>query len=183
MIVKVAKYCGFCYGVKRAVDIAKKAADEHVCGGTLGPLIHNPQLIAQLATQGIACRESLDEFTSGEAVIFRSHGVGPEIYQQAENKNLKIIDATCPNVRNAQQKAALAARDGYYPIIVGEKNHPEVKSILKWAGKNAIVIECIKDISDIPQKDKYAVIIQTTFELQKFARSLRKPLAFWQAIW
>lgn len=172
MEVKVAKFCGFCYGVKRAVDIAMNAAQEHVCGGTLGPLIHNPQLIEELEAKGIACKENLDDFSAGEAVIFRSHGVGPEVYQEAETRGLKIIDATCPNVRMAQQKAFVAANEGYYPVIVGEKNHPEVKSILKWAGKNAIVIECIEDISDIPQKEKYAVIIQTTFELEKFEKIL-----------
>lgn len=172
MEVKIAKSCGFCYGVKRAVEIAQNAAVNHLCGGTLGPLIHNPQLINELAQQGIACKETLDEFNPGEAVIFRSHGVGPEVYQEAENKKLNIIDATCPNVKMAQQKANKAANDGYYPIIVGEKKHPEVKSILKWAGKNAIVIECIEDISNIPFKDKYAVIIQTTFELDKFEKIL-----------
>lgn len=172
MEVKVAKFCGFCYGVKRAVDIAMNAAQEHVCGGTFGPLIHNPQLIEELEAKGIACKENLDDFSAGEAVIFRSHGVGPEVYQEAETRGLKIIDATCPNVRMAQHKAFAAANEGYYPVIVGEKNHPEVKSILKWAGKNAIVIECIEDISDIPQKEKYAVIIQTTFELEKFEKIL-----------
>ena len=88
-------------------------------------MIHNPQLIKELAEQGIACRESLDEFASGETVIFRSHGVGPEVYAAAEQKGLSILDATCPNVRLAQKKAAQAAADGYYPVIVGEKNHPE----------------------------------------------------------
>ena len=168
MEITVAKYCGFCYGVKRAVELAKKAAADHVHGATLGPLIHNPQLIAELAAQGIGCKESLDEFQKDETVIFRSHGVGPEIYQEAEQKGLKIMDATCPNVRLAQQKAAQAAQDGYFPIIVGEKNHPEVKSILKWAGKNAICVEYIKDISNVPLKERYGVVIQTTFELQKF---------------
>jgi 4-hydroxy-3-methylbut-2-enyl diphosphate reductase len=72
----------------------------------------------------------------------------------------------------AQKKAAQAAEDGYFPVIVGEKNHPEVKSIKKWAGENAIVVEYLEDISNIPQKDKYAVIIQTTFELQKFEEIL-----------
>ena len=71
-------------------------------------------------------------------------------------------------MRLAQQKAAQAAADGYFPVIVGEKNHPEVKSILKWAGKNAICVECIKDISYVPRQERYGVIIQTTFELQKF---------------
>lgn len=174
MEIKVAKYCGFCYGVKRAVELVQKAADEHVKGGTLGPLIHNPQLIDELAHNGIACKNSLDEFLPGETVIFRSHGVGPEIYAEAKQKGLEILDATCPNVRLAQKKAAQAAADGFLPIIVGEKNHPEVKSILKWAGKSAICIEYIKDISCVPQRERYGVIIQTTFELQKFEDILRE---------
>ena len=172
MEIKIAEYCGFCYGVKRAVEMAENAAKERVKGGTLGPLIHNPQFIAELESKGIACKEDLQDFTAGETVIFRSHGVGPEIYQKAEEMQLNIIDATCPNVRMAQKKAFQAAHDGFYPVIVGEKNHPEVKSIKKWAGENAIVVECIGDISDVPQKDKYAVIIQTTFELQKFEEIL-----------
>ena len=172
MEIKIAEYCGFCYGVKRAVEMAQKAADDKVKGGTLGPLIHNPQFIAELESKGIACKEDLQDFTAGETVIFRSHGVGPEIYQKAEEMQLNIIDATCPNVRMAQKKAFQAAQDGFYSVIVGEKNHPEVKSIKKWAGENAIVVECIEDISDVPQKDKYAVIIQTTFELQKFEEIL-----------
>ena len=168
MEIKVAEHCGFCYGVKRAVALAQKAATDRVQGATLGPLIHNPQLIAELASQGIACKDSLEQFAPGETVIFRSHGVGPETYAQAEKQGLTILDATCPNVRLAQQKAAQAAADGYFPVIVGEKNHPEVKSILKWAGKNAICVECIKDISYVPRQERYGVIIQTTFELQKF---------------
>ena len=172
MEIKIAEYCGFCYGVKRAVEMAEKAAADRINGATLGPLIHNPQLIAELEAKGIACKEDLDQFTAGETVIFRSHGVGPEVYEKAEAKQLNIIDATCPNVRMAQKKAFQAAQDGYLPIIVGEKNHPEVKSIKKWAGENAIVVEYLKDISEVPQKDKYAVIIQTTFELQKFEEIL-----------
>lgn len=172
MEIKIAEYCGFCYGVKRAVEMAEKAAADRINGATLGPLIHNPQFIAELEAKGIACKDDLDQFTAGETVIFRSHGVGPEVYEKAEAKQLNIIDATCPNVRMAQKKAYQAAQDGYLPIIVGEKNHPEVKSIKKWAGENAIVVEYLKDISEVPQKDKYAVIIQTTFELQKFEEIL-----------
>ena len=172
MEIKIAEYCGFCYGVKRAVEMAEKAAADSINGATLGPLIHNPQFIAELEAKGIACKEDLDQFTAGETVIFRSHGVGPEVYEKAEAKQLNIIDATCPNVRMAQKKAFQAAQDGYLPIIVGEKNHPEVKSIKKWAGENAIVVEYLKDISEVLQKDKYAVIIQTTFELQKFEEIL-----------
>lgn len=172
MEITVAKHCGFCYGVKRAVEMAREAAASAAKGATLGPLIHNPQLISELAEKGIACYDSIDEFHSGDTVIFRSHGVGPELYAEAEAKGLIILDATCPNVRMAQKKAAQAAADGYYPVIVGEKNHPEVKSILKWAGETAICIESIRDISEVPQQERYGVIIQTTFELQKFEKIL-----------
>lgn len=172
MEIKLAEVCGFCYGVKRAVRMAEEAAAKKISGATLGPLIHNPQLIAELAAKGIGCREALEDFAPGETVIIRSHGVGPEIYAQAKKRGLKVIDATCPNVRLAQQKAAQAAADGYYPVIVGEKNHPEVKSILKHAGKNTVCVEYIEDISNIPLHSKYAVIIQTTFELQKFEKIL-----------
>lgn len=173
MNIIVAEHCGFCYGVKRAVKMAQEAAEQHVQGGTYGPLIHNPQLIEELAAGGISCKENLKDFASGETVIFRSHGVGPEIYAQAEQLGLKILDATCPNVRLAQKKAAQAAADGYFPIIVGEKNHPEVKSILKWAGENAICVEYIEDVSSVPQKERYGVVIQTTFELKKFEAILQ----------
>lgn len=172
MKIKVAAYCGFCYGVKRAVAIAEKAADEIKNSGTLGPLIHNPQLVAELASKGVQCHESLDAFQPGETVIFRSHGVGPNIYDEAVEKNLTILDATCPNVKMAQEKGKALAEGGYLPIIIGEKTHPEVKSIVQWAGKHAIVIEGVKDISDIPFTNKYGVLIQTTFELAKFEQIL-----------
>lgn len=173
MKIKIAEYCGFCYGVKRAVDIAYKAAEEIDSVGTLGPLIHNPQFIDELTKKGVPCRENLQEFSVGDTVIFRSHGVGPKIYEEAEEKNLRILDATCPNVKAAQQRGHALSKAGYLPVIIGEKNHPEVKSIVQWAGKHAIVIECIKDIGNVPFADKYGVLIQTTFELTKFEDILR----------
>lgn len=171
MEIFVADPCGFCYGVKRAVKIAEGAA-ENLPAATLGPLIHNPQFTAELVAKGVSCKDSLGDFLPGETVIFRSHGVGPEVYQAAIEKNLKILDATCPNVRISQKKAPQAVADGYLPIIVGEKNHPEVKSILAFAGKNGIIIECKRDIGEVPFVPKYCVIIQTTFELAKFEEIL-----------
>lgn len=106
MKIKIAEYCGFCYGVKRAVDMAYQAASEKKSAGTLGPLIHNPQLIADLTEKGVPCHESLDEFQAGDTVIFRSHGVSPDVYEAAQEKSLTILDATCPNVQMAQKKRA-----------------------------------------------------------------------------
>ena len=174
MEIKLAEYCGFCYGVKRAVSLALAQAGSGKPAATYGPLIHNPQMTEELAQQGVACKENLQDFAQGECIIFRSHGVGPEVYAEAEAKSLQIVDATCPNVRMAQQKAAKAVADGFLPIIVGEKNHPEVKSIKKWGGINSFVVECIGDVCDVPVTDKYAVIIQTTFELQKFEQILQE---------
>ncbi len=172
MEIIVADPCGFCYGVKRAVAMAESAANS-LPAATLGPLIHNPQFTKELAAKGVGCKESLDDFATGETVIFRSHGVGPDIYKKAIEKNLRILDATCPNVKVSQHKAQQAFEDGYIPIIVGEKNHPEVKSILAFAGKNGIIIERKADIGVVPFASKYCVIIQTTFELAKFEDILK----------
>ena len=168
----MAEPCGFCYGVKLAVDMARGECGKETHAATLGPLIHNPQLTAELAAGGVSCCDSLDSFEKGDTVIFRSHGVGPEVYAAAEEKGLNIIDATCPHVRAAQLKAKKLADEGYFVIIIGEKNHPEVKSISAWAGKNAIIVEYNKDIAGIPVADKYGVTIQTTFELAKFEELL-----------
>ena len=172
MKVTVSDPCGFCYGVKRAVAMAEGAVNS-LPASTLGPLIHNPQFTEELAAKGVGCKESLDDFLPGETVIFRSHGVGPEVYEQAIEKKLKILDATCPNVKTSQRKAQQAFEEGYLPIIVGEKNHPEVKSILAFAGKNAIIIERKEDIGEVPSVSNYCVIIQTTFELAKFEEILQ----------
>ena len=172
MKIILADPCGFCYGVKRAVEIAEGAVNS-LPAATLGPLIHNPQFTDELAAKGVGCKDSLDQFSEGETVIFRSHGVGPDIYEQAIEKNLKILDATCPNVKTSQRKAQQAFEEGYQPIIVGEKNHPEVKSILAFAGKNGIIIESKEDIGEVPLVSKYCVIIQTTFELAKFEEILQ----------
>ena len=172
MKIILADPCGFCYGVKRAVEIAEGAVNS-LPAATLGPLIHNPQFTDELAAKGVGCKDSLDRFSEGETVIFRSHGVGPDIYEQAIEKNLKILDATCPNVKTSQRKAQQAFEEGYLPIIVGEKNHPEVKSILAFAGKNGIIIESKEDIGEVPLVSKYCVIIQTTFELAKFEEILQ----------
>ena len=172
MQVFIAEPCGFCYGVKRAVEMARGECGREGNPATLGPLIHNPQLIDELAQKGVGCKDSLDDFANGDTVIFRSHGVGSEIYEKAEAKGLKICDATCPHVRAAQLKAKKLADEGYFVIIIGEKNHPEVKSISAWAGKHAIIVEYNKDIAGIPVADKYGVTIQTTFELARFEELL-----------
>ncbi|MGE4589317.1 MAG: bifunctional 4-hydroxy-3-methylbut-2-enyl diphosphate reductase/30S ribosomal protein S1 [Acidaminococcaceae bacterium] len=168
MKIIIAENCGFCYGVKRAVEMALKTVNNKNKVATLGPLIHNPQMIQLLAKKGVECLDELDDFPVGSTVVLRSHGVSPNIYEQAKVMGLTVIDATCPNVLNAQKRVRQLSNEGYLPIIIGEKTHPEVQSILAWAGKLGCVVETIEDVKNVPTAEKYGVVVQTTFELVKF---------------
>lgn len=167
MEVILADNLGFCYGVKRAIQLAEGSASP--CGDsfTLGPIIHNPQMVAKLADGGVGMIESLDEVDSG-TVIVRSHGVGPQVYERIEKKGLKLVDATCPHVRKAQMSAKELADQGYKVVIVGEKRHPEVKSILEWAGEGTIAIETEEEAEGVPRCGKLGIVAQTTFSGDKF---------------
>ena len=95
MQIIVADPCGFCYGVKRAIDIAQMNVKGYNTSiATLGEIVHNPRVVESLAQKGVQCKETLADFSAGDTVIFRSHGAAPQIYEEAEQKGLKIIDAT-----------------------------------------------------------------------------------------
>ncbi|HIU64730.1 MAG TPA: 4-hydroxy-3-methylbut-2-enyl diphosphate reductase, partial [Candidatus Avacidaminococcus intestinavium] len=174
MKIILASSMGFCFGVQRAVDLATKLSKEEIKAATFGPLIHNPQLVEKLKQQGINCKNTLHEFQTNEKVIIRSHGVGPEIYQQIESLSLSYADATCPFVKKAQIAAQNFANNDYLPIIIGEKEHPEVKSIKAWGGATAFVVESEADFSQIPFVKKYGVVAQTTFNKDRFKDLLQK---------
>ena len=127
MEVILADYLGFCYGVKRAIHLARSSAQPG-SASTLGPIIHNPQMVARLAEEGVGTVESLAEVSGGGTVIIRSHGVGPTVYEEAKERELRIVDATCPHVKKAQMAAHQLSKDGREVVIIGEKKHPEVKS-------------------------------------------------------
>ncbi|MDW7675420.1 MAG: bifunctional 4-hydroxy-3-methylbut-2-enyl diphosphate reductase/30S ribosomal protein S1, partial [Bacillota bacterium] len=166
--ITVANKAGFCFGVKKALDIAESAV---VCPTeqifTLGPLIHNPQVVTKLADKGIVSINDLTEITSGK-VIIRSHGVAPEIINEAKDKGLELVDATCPFVNKAQQLAKEHADKGYLIVIVGDPTHPEVEGIFGWSGNNAKVIEDIDEVTALPQQSKICVVAQTTQSIEKF---------------
>lgn len=171
MKILLAKEMGFCYGVKRAIQIAENKGKEGTPAVTLGPIIHNPQVVASLEDQGVGHVQDLDEIREG-AVIIRSHGVGPSCYNKASEKNLEIIDATCPFVKRAQQEAHRLVKEGKQVIIFGEKNHPEVQSIAQWALGKAFVAEGLADLSEIPVADHVAIVSQTTFSQSLFQQML-----------
>ena len=128
MEVFLAESLGFCYGVKRAIKLAREQAAPDGTSCTLGPIIHNPQMVSRLAEEGVGMVNALPELEKG-TVIIRSHGVGPLVYDEAKERGLSLVDATCPHVKKAQSTAHELFQEGYSVVIVGEKLHPEVRSI------------------------------------------------------
>ncbi|MEW6097148.1 MAG: 4-hydroxy-3-methylbut-2-enyl diphosphate reductase [bacterium] len=169
-IIKV-KNAGFCFGVKRAIDLAFESAKKeknHVY--TLGPLIHNPQVCEKLKEQGIIEAKNLNEIKSG-VVILRSHGVPPNLYKEIFNAGLKIVDAVCPSVKKVQSIAHELKEEGYEVIVVGEKNHPEVKSIIGTVEGDTIVVEGPKEAEKLKiHYRKIGIIAQTTQTFENFKR-------------
>ena len=173
MEVILAEHAGFCFGVKRAVKLAYDAAEQH-CKNvhSLGPLIHNPQVVNQLAGKGVQRVEALSEVEEG-VVIFRSHGVSsPHVALEAERKGLKVINATCPFVTNAQRYAKQLVDEGYQVVMVGDRNHPETQSVLGHAGGEILVTESFNDIRQFLNrfpKKRLGIISQTTQTYGKFS--------------
>lgn len=167
MEIRIAENCGFCYGVKRAVNMAQKTSDQLERSYTLGPIIHNPQVVSNLEEHGVYAVDSLEEIPSG-TVIIRSHGVGPAVYDEATDKGLKVVDATCPHVKKAQQDAKSVIDSGMSLVILGEKKHPEVISINLWAQNKGIVIESEEEAKILLFVENRGVVVQTTFSQFKF---------------
>ena len=171
--IKLAKFAGFCYGVKRAVDTVTKLKQENPDKNVyiLGELIHNAYVISELQKLGIITINSISELpanASGYCVI-RSHGAAPEIFNSLQKTGLEIIDLTCPDVKKVQQKAIELAKSDYYVIIVGKAEHPEVEAIYanakQWSDKVAVINskEQIYNIKDaLRQHKKIGVVVQTT---------------------
>ena len=167
MKVFFAKYLGFCYGVKRAIKIARENAGDKCC--TLGPIIHNPQMVERLRAEGVDAAENLSDIDEG-TVIIRSHGVGPKVYEEIKAKGLKIVDATCPHVKKAQLSARDLVNQGYNVVIVGEKNHPEVKSIFEWAAQRTTIIETVAEAENFASCKKLGIVSQTTVSSEHFEK-------------
>lgn len=170
MKIIVAKEAGFCFGVKRASDMAiKEASHENL--NTFGPLIHNSEFIKFLEKKGVFVAKNLSEIKA-KKVIIRSHGISCKLEKKIKEKNIKIADATCPFVKRVQKLAENLEKEGYKVLILGEKNHPEVVGIKSYAPK-AKVIKSIKDISGFKLNQKLALISQTTQNTKLFEELTR----------
>ncbi len=170
MEVILADAAGFCFGVKRALSLTNKVLSEVDPATpiyTLGPLIHNPQVVAQLEAKGVRALDRPGEASSG-VVIVRSHGVAPKVMEELEELNHDVVDATCPFVQRAMRWAKQLSDEGYQVIIVGDRFHPEVQAILGYAGETAQVVSNPQEISTLPIASRVGVIAQTTQSVQNF---------------
>lgn len=168
--IKLAKHSGFCYGVKRAVETVKKLKTQNPDMDVfiLGELIHNSHVINELEALGIKTITELPEKGSGICVI-RSHGASPEIFEQISKAGFELVDLTCPDVKKVQKKAIQLVQEGYFLIIVGKAEHPEVIAIKASAeryGSNIFVASDIAQLKQFEQKikehKKVGVVVQTT---------------------
>ena len=160
--IEVARYAGVCYGVERALGMAEKAAGEaRKPVNTLGPLIHNPLVVNDLERIGVGTASNVSEVEEGTLII-RAHGVVPSVVEDARNRGLDVLDATCPYVKKVHNAAERLVREGYQLIVVGESGHPEVEGIMGHAGDDAHVVSVPGDLDAIDLSRKVGVVVQTT---------------------
>lgn len=178
-----AKRAGACYGVQRALDMADEVIADGGRAYTLGPLIHNPQVVADLAARGAEAVDSVGEIRwegaaeasapaegaacpaeDVPAVVIRSHGVTPQVLAAVEDRGFSVVDATCPHVSRAQHAAAELAAEGCRVIVVGEAGHPEVEGLTAWAEEAGGKVDVVAAPEEIPEGlyDPVGVVAQTT---------------------
>ncbi len=158
--------------MRRALRLALKTVEKGNTAYSLGPLIHNSQVVKWLEEKGVRAVKSLDEVPEGK-IIIRSHGIAPNVRKEALDKGLKVVDATCPLVKRVQDKAQSLVQSNYQVLVVGERNHPEVTGILGYA-PGAVVIEKEEDLDTLPRKDRIGVVAQTTQSPENYRRILRR---------
>ena len=179
MDVIVAKTAGFCFGVKRAVEqVYEQIEKAERPVYTFGPIIHNEQVVEDLAQKGVRVIDTAEELETvcDAIVIIRSHGVGKHIYDLLERNGVTVVDATCPFVKKIHRIVQEQQAAGRRVIIVGNPDHPEVQGIRGWGDEGTLVVENADQIENLPvsTKDKLCVVAQTTFNYNKFQDLVEK---------
>jgi 4-hydroxy-3-methylbut-2-enyl diphosphate reductase len=168
VIIKRAKTQGFCFGVAITVKKAEEAvARPGASVTTLGHVVHNPQMVASLEEQGLKNAHSVEDVPDGSTLFVRAHGLPTPVYERAREKNLTVIDATCPMVTKIHVQAEKLRNDGYKIVVVGDANHPEVKGTLSHV-PGAWCIETVADIAKLPRASKVGVVVQSTWSGKGF---------------
>jgi 4-hydroxy-3-methylbut-2-en-1-yl diphosphate reductase len=160
--IEKAAGTGFCFGVRRAITALEKAAKEQGSIETLGAVVHNRQVLQRLAGLGVNVAGGLDD-VKGNTIAIGAHGVGPEVTREIKKRDLTIIDTTCRFVHRAQSVAQRLSKSGFFVVVYGDVNHPEVKGILAWAGGNGIATLDAQKIAALkPLPERIGVVAQTT---------------------
>lgn len=173
MIIKRAKTQGFCFGVAITVKKAEEAIErEGAEVTTLGHVVHNPQMVAQLEAKGLRNAHSVDEIERGTMFV-RAHGLPVETFEKARAKGLTVLDATCPMVTKIHVQAEKLRDEGYKIIVVGDPHHPEVKGTLSHV-PGAWCITSADDIDALPRASRVGVVVQSTWNGKGFAEIVRR---------
>jgi 4-hydroxy-3-methylbut-2-enyl diphosphate reductase len=172
--IEKAGKTGFCFGVKRAIDILEKVARERGEVETLGAVVHNQQVLQRLAGIGVSVvKDSAD--IKGDTIVTSSHGISPDLEASLRARNLEIVSTTCHDVRRAQSAGEKLAESGFFVIVFGDANHPEVKGILGWAKGKGIATTDEKVIAALdPLPRKLGILSQTTEVPAHFAEFVKK---------
>ena len=160
----LARHAGFCFGVRRAVETAEQNAPAL----TLGPIIHNPQVVADLEQMGVRSIDRVDEAAPADRVVIRSHGIGRREYEALTALGCEIIDATCPFVKRIHDMARKASEDGVALIVIGEERHPEVQGIMGWTEGACYAVMAPEDVAALPPMNEARVVSQTTMVPSRF---------------
>jgi len=161
MEVIIAKQAGFCFGVQRATEMAFTAAEKSGTTYSLGPIIHSPQVVQKLEDLGVRVVKDLQGVQEG-TVIIRSHGVTAAELGAAVERELEVVDATCPFVKKAQEHVRRLSADGYVVVVVGDAEHPEVEGIVSFASGQVFVARSGQDVACLPRMAKVGIVAQTT---------------------
>ena len=169
MLIKKAKSYGFCFGVKRAVEIAQNSQN----AVTLGPLIHNPLEIKRLAKNyNVNYVNNIEQIDGNiKRVIVRTHGIPKENYEKLKSKNIEIIDATCPFVKKPQEIVEEMSKQGYDIVIFGDINHPEIKGVKSYCShERCYVVLSLDDLKKVKLREKIATVAQTTRKIDDYLK-------------
>jgi 4-hydroxy-3-methylbut-2-enyl diphosphate reductase len=172
--VAKAEKTGFCFGVKRAIDILERVARERGGIETLGAVVHNKQVLERLAGLGVRVAKNIEDIKGG-IIATSSHGVSPQFEEELKARRIEVISTTCPFVNRAQVAARRLAESGFFVVIFGDANHPEVKGILGWTKGNGIATldeKFVKELKPVPRR--IGILSQTTQIPAHFTEFVKK---------
>lgn len=172
MKIIIAPHAGLCYGVKRALTLTRKTRRGRKGSVvTLGDIIHNPQVVADLRRRGVESARDVADVRQG-TVIIRSHGVSPDVYRRLRRRKLDVVDATCPIVTRIQELVARLARTHEEIIIVGNPDHPEIQGLIGYSRGRGLIVENEEQAARLPRRRRRAVLAQSTQDVFAFEKAV-----------